>query len=73
MFVNRFTGEVFDDYDDYVEKMKFYLARQWSCKYTGQSGLTFEEALQSEAKAGLFCRQRELLTLLRAAKRSANR
>lgn len=54
MFVNRFTGEVFDDYDDYVEKMKFYLARQWSCKYTGQSGLTFEEALQSEAKAGLY-------------------
>ncbi|KAH7617532.1 putative Tyrosine-protein kinase BAZ1B [Nannochloris sp. 'desiccata'] len=46
----RFTGEVFDKYEDYIKALNFYRQRIWSCKYTGEAGLTYEEAAASEHK-----------------------
>ena len=54
VFVMRITGEVFESYEDYLETLRSYLARKWTCRYTGTSGLTMEEALNSEAKSGLY-------------------
>ncbi|KAI8319729.1 hypothetical protein GQ54DRAFT_278952 [Martensiomyces pterosporus] len=44
----RFTGEVFDDYDRYLDRLAFYRKPIWSCKESGQSELTYEQALLSE-------------------------
>jgi len=54
VFVMRITGEVFESYEDYLVAHRSYCARKWSCRYTGASNLTFEEALQSETKHGLY-------------------
>ncbi|WZN65686.1 WAC domain-containing protein [Chloropicon roscoffensis] len=54
VYVMRTTGEVFETYDDYLECHRSYAARKWTCRLTGVSNLTFEEALQSETKAGLY-------------------
>ncbi|CAD7702456.1 unnamed protein product [Ostreobium quekettii] len=51
LWVVRFTGEVFADYGAYLRKQQLYARRGWSCKYTGRSGLTYEEALVSEERA----------------------
>ncbi|KAJ2556850.1 hypothetical protein EV175_001728 [Coemansia sp. RSA 1933] len=44
----RFTGEVFTEYDKYLERIAYYRKRVWTCKESGQGGLTFEQAQQSE-------------------------
>jgi hypothetical protein len=51
VFVVRFTGEVFRDYDSYLTAMHKYMSRQWQCKFTGKSNLTFLEALEEERKS----------------------
>eukprot|EP00803_Ostreobium_quekettii_P008329 evm.model.scf_1016.8 EVM.evm.TU.scf_1016.8 scf_1016:51464-51999(+) len=51
VFVLRLTGEAFRAYGDYLAKMRLYQGRVWSCRYTGRTGLTYEEALREEAKA----------------------
>lgn len=48
VFVVRFTSEVFRNYEDYLEKMALYRQKSWSCKYSGKSGLTYEQALVCE-------------------------
>ncbi|SCU80806.1 LAME_0B04632g1_1 [Lachancea meyersii CBS 8951] len=42
------TGEWFLKYTEYLERMDFYMRRQFSCEITGSSFLTFFEALNSE-------------------------
>ncbi|KAJ2233789.1 hypothetical protein H4R99_005667 [Coemansia sp. RSA 1722] len=47
----RFTGETFDDYEQYLERLAFYRTAQFTCTSTGQPGLTFEQAQLSERAA----------------------
>ncbi|KAG5031823.1 hypothetical protein AAZX31_06G152600 [Glycine max] len=47
----RFTKEIFQDYNDYLNRLNQYRQRVWTCKITGKSGLTYEEALVSEKHA----------------------
>lgn len=42
------TGEWFTNYNEYLERMDFYLGRHFTCEITGTSCLTFFEALNSE-------------------------
>ncbi|XP_021273592.1 DDT domain-containing protein DDB_G0282237 isoform X4 [Herrania umbratica] len=47
----RFTKEIFQDYQEYLNRINFYRQRVWMCKYTGKSNMTYEEALVSEKHA----------------------
>ncbi|KAJ1279519.1 hypothetical protein BS78_04G162500 [Paspalum vaginatum] len=51
VFQIRFTKEIFRDYQDYLKRLNLYRQRVWTCKMSGKSNLTFEEALVSEHKA----------------------
>ncbi|KAI9700130.1 MAG: hypothetical protein M1820_006912 [Bogoriella megaspora] len=42
------TGEVFTNYEAYLLRLDFYKQHQFTCPATGQSGLTFFDALASE-------------------------
>ncbi|KAI1772503.1 ATP-utilizing chromatin assembly and remodelling N-terminal-domain-containing protein [Hypoxylon cercidicola] len=42
------TGEIFVTYEQYLNRMDFYLQSRFICQITGHSGLTFFEALKSE-------------------------
>ncbi|KAJ1924000.1 hypothetical protein LPJ71_000655, partial [Coemansia sp. S17] len=44
----RFTGEEFIDYDQYLDRLAFYRKPIWTCAVSGQSSLTYEQALLSE-------------------------
>ncbi|XP_015763887.1 PREDICTED: bromodomain adjacent to zinc finger domain protein 1A-like [Acropora digitifera] len=48
VFVCRHTNEVFRDYGSFFERTILCNSLLWSCKYTGKSGLTFQEARASE-------------------------
>ncbi|KAL1461553.1 hypothetical protein WDU94_013438, partial [Cyamophila willieti] len=45
------TGEAFEDYEEFCERVYLCNSIQWSCSYTGKSSLTFKEALDSEENA----------------------
>ncbi|XP_071955362.1 tyrosine-protein kinase BAZ1B-like [Antedon mediterranea] len=45
------TGEVFRTQDDYIKKVALYSAKNWTCRCTGKSNLTYREALDSEKTA----------------------
>ncbi len=45
-------------YRDYIATLEQYQKPIWTCRYTGKSNLTFEEALLSEKKAGAHIAQR---------------
>lgn len=47
-FQIRFTGEFFIDYKSYISRLNYYKQRKFSCKYSGKSKLTFEQALKHE-------------------------
>ena len=51
VFLIKSTGEIVKDYKTYLEKMTEYRSSQWSCKFTGRSGLTFDEALAEEQRS----------------------
>lgn len=51
VFQIRFTKEIFLDYQQYVKRLNLYRQRVWTCKVSGKSNLTFEEALVSEHQA----------------------
>ena len=36
---------------DYCKKLSLYRKRAWTCRLTGRTGLTYEEALACEARA----------------------
>ncbi|KAK9095902.1 hypothetical protein Sjap_021399 [Stephania japonica] len=47
----RFTKEIFRDYEEYLNRINLYRHRVWTCKFTGKTNLTYEEALVSEQRA----------------------
>eukprot|EP01043_Picozoa_sp_COSAG02_P009962 COSAG02_NODE_344_length_24146_cov_12.795983_2_plen_1040_part_00 len=51
VWVCRYTGEVFERYEDYIAAVSHYRQRAWTCEFTGKQSLTFEEALESELGA----------------------
>ncbi|CAM0945664.1 unnamed protein product [Alopecurus aequalis] len=51
VFQIRFTKEIFLDYQEYVKRLNLYRQRVWTCKVSGKSNLTVEEALVSEHQA----------------------
>lgn len=51
VFQIRFTKEIFRDYQEYLKRLNLYRQRVWTCKMSGKTNLTFEEALVSEHKA----------------------
>ncbi|KAM7513937.1 hypothetical protein LguiA_003520 [Lonicera macranthoides] len=51
VFQVRFTKEIFRDYGEYLNRINLYRQRVWTCKVTGKSNLTYEEALVSEKRA----------------------
>lgn len=51
VFQVRFTKEIFKDYEEYLKRINLYRLRVWTCKVTGKSNLTYEEALVSERRA----------------------
>ncbi|XAR73096.1 hypothetical protein NMG60_11006939 [Bertholletia excelsa] len=51
VFQVRFTKEIFRDYDEYLNRINLYRQRVWTCKITGKTNLTYEEALVSERRA----------------------
>ncbi|CAF2119013.1 unnamed protein product [Brassica napus] len=44
----RLTKEIFRDYQLYLKRINLYRQRVWTCKSTGKTSLTYEEALESE-------------------------
>uniref|UniRef100_A0A5B7BGS0 DDT domain-containing protein n=1 Tax=Davidia involucrata TaxID=16924 RepID=A0A5B7BGS0_DAVIN len=51
VFQIRFTKEIFRDYGEYLNRINLYRRRIWTCKVTGKTNLTYEEALVSEKRA----------------------
>ncbi|XP_077249744.1 DDT domain-containing protein isoform X2 [Tasmannia lanceolata] len=51
VFQVRFTKEIFRDYQEYLDRINLYRQRVWTCKVTGKTNLTYEEALVSERRA----------------------
>ncbi|GMH10255.1 hypothetical protein Nepgr_012096 [Nepenthes gracilis] len=51
VFQVRFTKEIFQDYHEYLKRINLYRHRVWTCKVTGKTNLTYEEALLSEQRA----------------------
>lgn len=51
VFVIPFTGEIFRSYETYISRLLFYKRRIWTCESSGKEGLTYQEALESEAMA----------------------
>ncbi|KAJ0266073.1 Uncharacterized protein HA466_0001320 [Hirschfeldia incana] len=47
----RLTKEIFRDYQMYLKRINLYRQRAWTCKSTGKTCLTYEEALESEKLA----------------------
>ncbi|CAN9338261.1 unnamed protein product [Alternaria alternata] len=45
------TGEVFTDYERFLERYDFYQQRSFTCQATGHSGYTYFEAQESETEA----------------------
>lgn len=51
VFQVRFTKEIFRSYSEYLRRINIYRRRVWTCKVTGRSNLTYEEALICESNA----------------------
>ncbi|KAJ4965770.1 hypothetical protein NE237_017619 [Protea cynaroides] len=51
VFQVRFTKEIFRDYQEYLRRINLYRQRVWTCKVTGKTNFTYEEALVSEQRA----------------------
>ncbi|BAS89334.1 Os04g0439400 [Oryza sativa Japonica Group] len=63
VFQVRYTKEIFRDYQEYLNRVNLYRERVWTCKVSGKSNLTYEEALVSEHHAAEKAQQlpRELI------------
>ncbi|CEG66262.1 hypothetical protein RMATCC62417_02874 [Rhizopus microsporus] len=48
----RSTNEVFDNYEEYINKLSLYHQAVWECEVTGRQNLTYEQALESERMEG---------------------
>ncbi|XP_022659521.1 bromodomain adjacent to zinc finger domain protein 1A-like isoform X1 [Varroa destructor] len=56
VFYNKLTNEVFTDYDDYFARVILCNSLVWTCSLTGKSGLTFQDAQESEEAARQWVR-----------------
>ncbi|CAO3595365.1 unnamed protein product [Absidia cylindrospora] len=48
VWYSQATNEIFDDYPTYLERITLYKRPIWQCEFTGQSNITYAEALESE-------------------------
>lgn len=51
VFLCKLTNEIFRDYEKFFERVILCNSLVWSCAITGRSGLTYQEAEESEEKA----------------------
>jgi bromodomain adjacent to zinc finger domain protein 1A len=51
VFVCTLTNEVFRNYDDFFNRQYICNTYMWTCEVTGQSNLTYQQALDSEREA----------------------
>ncbi|XRB08777.1 ATP-utilizing chromatin assembly and remodelling protein [Pycnococcus provasolii] len=51
------TSEVFTSYSSYLKAAKLYATPIWCCRFTGKSGLTYDEALEAEAESTAYLAQ----------------
>lgn len=51
VFYCELTNEIFEDYEDYCERVISCNCMIWTCAITGKGELTYQEALESEEKA----------------------
>ncbi|RZF44989.1 hypothetical protein LSTR_LSTR001950 [Laodelphax striatellus] len=51
VFYSELTNEIFRDYEEFCERIFLCNSLVWSCSYTGRSGLTYQEAINSELLA----------------------
>ena len=51
---NPMTNEVFKSFEEYSTRAELYAARVWSCRITGKSSLTYQEALDAEENISQF-------------------
>ncbi|KAJ1976459.1 hypothetical protein H4R35_002689 [Dimargaris xerosporica] len=68
VFYMQQTREIFPTYEQYANRFMLYRQPIWQCATTGKTGLTYQEACQSEAKAAFdsgdqFCDQLKELIL----------
>uniref|UniRef100_A0A1Y1JUG4 Bromodomain adjacent to zinc finger domain protein 1A n=1 Tax=Photinus pyralis TaxID=7054 RepID=A0A1Y1JUG4_PHOPY len=59
------TNEIFRDYDEFCQRIILCNSMVWTCEYTGKTGLTYLEALESEKQVQELLK--ELSTELRVA------
>ena len=45
----RQTGEVFQTYEEYLQRLRLLHSKQWSSQISGRNGLNFEEAAHEES------------------------
>ncbi|CAL5016886.1 unnamed protein product [Urochloa decumbens] len=53
VFQIRFTKEIFQDYQEYLNRLNLYRKKVWTCEVSGKSKLTYEEALVCEQRAAV--------------------
>jgi len=51
VFYLETTNECFTNYEEYFERMMLLNSCIWTCAITGRSGLTFDEAKESEKES----------------------
>ncbi|CAI4232066.1 unnamed protein product [Auanema sp. JU1783] len=51
VFYLEVSNEIFTNYDEFFDRTVALNSTQWSCEFTGKTGLTYFEALQSEHEA----------------------
>ncbi|KAG1706192.1 Bromodomain adjacent to zinc finger domain protein 1A [Nymphon striatum] len=54
LFYCHFTYEVFEDYEQFFQRIILCNSLVWTCEITGRPGLTFREAKESEKRAKKF-------------------
>ena len=57
VFVCRATGAIFRTYEEYIDNHFQLLSQIWTCQYTGQQGLTYFQAKESEEQAFEFVKE----------------
>ena len=57
VFVCRVTGAIFRTYEEYIDNHFQLLSQIWTCQYTGQQGLTYFQAKESEEQAFEFVKE----------------
>lgn len=51
VFHIKATGEVVLEYETFLKRTRIYRARVWTCQFTGETDLTYEEAVAAEKRS----------------------